>query len=128
MIAFTEQEKAVIMLGTASVTTADSFNENPNQTEIDFAKFLERSIRPTQKAYQLFDEYFHNPINAYSRIQNSSLEKKRIIKTFFIYMCACDGPINEGEQTALDLLDDLCGFPYMSMSDAEDEYKAFFGL
>lgn len=51
-----------------------------------------------------------------------------MIKTFFVYMCTCDGPINEGEQQALDLLDTLCDFPYMSMGEIENEYKMFFGL
>lgn len=48
-----------------------------------------------------------------------------MIKTFFVYMCTCDGPINEGEQQALDLLDTLCDFPYMSMGEIENEYKMF---
>lgn len=51
-----------------------------------------------------------------------------MIKTFFVYMCTCDGSINEGEQQALDLLDTLCDFPHMSMNEIENEYKMFFGL
>lgn len=128
MITFTEQEKAVILLGTASVTEADSYRCGPNETEIKFGQFVQYAIRPTQLAYQLFESYFQDPIKAYSQIKNASLEKKRIIKTFFVFMCTCDGPINEGEQQALDLLDELCGFPYMSMNEMENEYQKFFGI
>ncbi len=128
MITFTEQEKAVIMLGTASVTEADSYGSGPNETEMKFAQFVQRAIRPTQLAYQLFESYFQNPVQAYSQIKNASLEKKKMIKTFFVFMCTCDGPINEGEQQALDLLDTLCGFPYMSMDEMENEYQKNFGI
>ena len=33
MITFTEQEKAVILLGTASVTAADAYGSEPNAME-----------------------------------------------------------------------------------------------
>lgn len=125
MITFTEQEKAVIMLGTASITEADGYGQEPTPEEMKFAQFVQRAIKPTQTAYQLFQNYFHNPVSAYSQIKNISIAKKRMIKTFFVYMCTCDGPINEGEQQALDLLDTLCDFPYMSMSEIENEYKMF---
>ena len=128
MINFTEQEKAVIMLGTASVTVADDFGSEPNETELIFCKSVEQAIKPTQLAYQLFHNYFRNPVGAYCQIRNISIEKKRMIKTFFFNLCICDGPINKGEQAALDLLDELCDFPYMSMDEMKTEYKMFFGL
>lgn len=128
MITFTEQEKAIILLGSSSVTAADSYVSGPNQTEEEFLDFLQRALRPTSIAYDLYDEYFDDPVKGYRQIKNISDAKKRMIKTFFIFTCTCDGPINEGEQTALDLLDDLCGLPYMSISEAEAEYKAFFGI
>ncbi len=123
MIYFTEEEKAVILLGTASVTEADSYREGANAKEMEFARFVEHALSPTQKAYDLLDIYFQNPVSAYSQIRGISEEKKRIIKTLFVRMCACDGPINEGEQAALDLLDSLCGFPYMSMSEIDSEFN-----
>lgn len=123
MISFTEEEKAVILLGTASVTEADSYGEGANAKEMEFARFVEHAISPTQKAYHLFDIYIQNPVSAYSQIRNISVAKKRVIKTLFVRMCTCDGPINEGEQAALNLLDSLCGFPYMSVSEIDSEFN-----
>ena len=87
MITFTEQEKAVIMLGTASITEADGYGQEPTPEEMKFVQFVQRAIKPTQTAYQLFQNYFHNPVSAYSQIKNISIAKKRMIKTFFVYMC-----------------------------------------
>ena len=126
MISFTEKEKAVIILGTASVTEADNYGGEPNAREMEFFQLVERTIRPTQVAYDLYSIYFKNPVSAYSQIRDISVEKKRIINTLFVRMCACDGPINEGEQAALDLLDSLCGFPYMSMSEIDSEFNNLF--
>ena len=53
MITFTEQEKAVIMLGTASITEADGYGQEPTPEEMKFAQFVQRAIKPTQTAYQL---------------------------------------------------------------------------
>lgn len=128
MITFSEQEKAVIMLGTASLTEADQRGREPHEEELQFAQFVQKAIKPSPLAYQLFEEYFNNPVKAYAQIKQSSVENKRMIKTFFIFMASCDGPINEGEQTALDLLDMLCGFPAMTMEEAESEYRSFFGI
>lgn len=127
MITFTEQEKAVILLGTASITEADAYGLGPNAKEMEFAHFVERSIKPTPMTYQLLRSYFRNPVNAYSQIKNSTIATKRMIKMFFVHMCTCDGPINESEQEAMELLDSLCVFPYMSMNDIENEYKKFLG-
>ena len=126
MVSFTEQEKAVILLGTASVTEADSYGEGANAKEIEFVRFIEHAISPTQETYHLYNIYFHDPVSAYHQIRNISDAKKRKIKTFFVLTCTCDGPINEGEQAALNLLDSLCGFPYMSMSEIESEFNNMF--
>lgn len=125
MITFTEQEKAVILLGTASLTAADAHGSEPNAMEKKYAQFINEAIKPSQEAFQLYKSYFTDPIDAYNLIKNSSDVKKRLIKTFFIYMCTCDGPINEGEQQALDLLDILCDFPEMTMDEINKEYRAF---
>lgn len=123
MVTFTDQEKAVILLGTLSITEADSYGIGPNEMEIKFAQFVQRTIKPTQLVYHLYESYIQNPVQAYNQIKNAPLEKKRIIKTFFVFMCTCDGPINEDEQTALVLLDIFCGFPYMSMDEMENEFR-----
>lgn len=75
MITFTEQEKAVILLGTASITAADGYGQDPTPEEMKFAQFVQQAIKPTQTAYQLFQNYFHNPVSAYSQIKNISTEK-----------------------------------------------------
>lgn len=125
MITFTEQEKAVILLGTASLTAADAHGSEPNAMEKKYAQFINEAIKPSKEAFQLYESYFTNPIDAYNLIKNSSDVKKRLIKAFFIYMCTCDGPINEGEQQALDLLDILCDFSEMTMDEINKEYRAF---
>ena len=125
MITFTEQEKAVILLGTASVAAADAYGSEPNAMEKTYAQFVKEAIKPSQEAFLLYESYFTNPISAYNLIKSSPDVKKRLIKTFFIYMCTCDGPINEGEQQALDLLDILCDFPEMTMDEINKEYRAF---
>ena len=40
MITFTEQEKAVILLGTASVAAADAYGSEPNAMEKKYAQFI----------------------------------------------------------------------------------------
>lgn len=125
MIRFSEPEKAIILLGLSSVAEADSYGYGPNEKEIEFAQFILRFIRPTQNAYQLVEKFIQNPISAYSQIKNAPIDKKRKIKTLFVYMCTCDGPINEGEQQALKLLDKFCDFPFMSMEEVENEYNSF---
>lgn len=93
--------------------------------EKKYAQFIKEAIKPSQEAFLLYESYFTNPISAYNLIKSSPDVKKRLIKTFFIYMCTCDGPINEGEQQALDLLDILCDFPEMTMDEINKEYRAF---
>ena len=43
MITFTEQEKAVIMLGTASITEADGYGQEPTPEEMKFVQFVQRT-------------------------------------------------------------------------------------
>ena len=93
--------------------------------EKKYAQFIKEAIKPSQEAFLLYESYFNNPISEYNLIKSSPDVKKRLIMTFFIYMCTCDGPINEGEQQALDLLDILCDFPEMTMDEINKEYRAF---
>ena len=61
MITFTEQEKAVIMLGTASITEADGYGQEPTPEEMKFVQFVQRAIKPTQTRISTFSELFSQP-------------------------------------------------------------------
>lgn len=55
MSALTDREKAIIMLGTASLMTADSLGHDPNERELIFAEKIKRIICPNKIAMQLLD-------------------------------------------------------------------------
>lgn len=128
MSALTDREKAIIMLGTASLMTADSLGHDPNERELIFAEKIKRIICPNKIAMQLLDIFFINPTCAYKSISSSLDEHKRIMKAIFVHTCTCDGPINEEEQAGLDFIDTLCNIPKMDMSEIDKVYLEFTSL